>query len=58
MKLVLGVSVVLLLLGSGVWASLSVGSLSQNTDAWVAHSREPNRIQTLATFNCPECEYV
>jgi hypothetical protein len=39
MKLVLGVSVALLLFGSGVWASLSVGSLSQNTGAWVSHSR-------------------
>ena len=39
MKFVLGVSVALLLFGSGVWASLSVGSLSQNTGAWVSHSR-------------------
>jgi hypothetical protein len=39
MKLVLGVSVALLLFGSAVWASLSVGSLSQNTGAWVSHSR-------------------
>jgi hypothetical protein len=39
MKLVLGVSVALLLLGSGVWASLSAGSLSQNTGAWVAQHR-------------------
>ena len=39
MKTVLGVSVALLLLGSGVWASLSGGSLSQNTGAWVSHSR-------------------
>jgi len=39
MKLVFGVSVALLLFGSGVWANLSVGSLSQNTGAWVSHSR-------------------
>jgi hypothetical protein len=39
MKLVLGVIVALLLFGSGVWASLSVSSLSQNTGAWVAHTR-------------------
>ena len=39
MKQVLGVSIALLLLGSGVWANLSVGSLSQNTGAWVSHSR-------------------
>ncbi|SHJ44749.1 hypothetical protein SAMN05444159_0645 [Bradyrhizobium lablabi] len=39
MKQVLGVSVALLLFGSGVWANLSVGSLSQNTGAWVSHSR-------------------
>jgi hypothetical protein len=39
MKLVLGVIVALLLFGSGVWASLSVSSLSQNTGAWVSHSR-------------------
>jgi hypothetical protein len=39
MKLVLGVSVALLLFGSGLWASLSGGSLSQNTGAWVSHSR-------------------
>jgi hypothetical protein len=39
MKQVLGVSVALLLFGSGVWANLSVGSLSQNTGAWVSLSR-------------------
>lgn len=39
MKQVLGVSIALLLFGSGVWANLSVGSLSQNTGAWVSHSR-------------------
>jgi hypothetical protein len=39
MKQVLGVSVAILLFGSGVWANLSVGSLSQNTGAWVSHSR-------------------
>jgi hypothetical protein len=39
MKQVLGVSIALLLFGSGVWANLSVGSLSQNTGAWVSRSR-------------------
>jgi hypothetical protein len=39
MKQVLGVSFALLLFGSGVWANLSVGSLSQNTGTWVSHSR-------------------
>jgi hypothetical protein len=39
MKQVLGVSIALLLLGSGVWANLSVGSLSQDTGAWISHSR-------------------
>jgi hypothetical protein len=39
MKLVIGVSVAFLLFGSGVWANLGVGSLSQNTGAWVSHSR-------------------
>ena len=38
MKQVLGVSIALLLFGSGVWANLSVGSLSQNTGAWVSLS--------------------
>ena len=39
MKQVLIASIALLLFGSGVWASLSVGSLSQNTGAWFSHSR-------------------
>jgi hypothetical protein len=39
MKQLLGVSVALVLFGSGVWANLSVGSLSQNTGAWVSYSR-------------------
>jgi hypothetical protein len=39
MKQVLIASIALLLFGSGVWANLSVGSLSQNTGAWVSHSR-------------------
>jgi hypothetical protein len=40
MKLVIGVSVAFLLFGSGVWANLlGVGSLSQNTGAWVSRSR-------------------
>jgi len=48
MKQVLGVSVSLLLFGSGVWANLSIGSLSQNTGAWVSHSRWPSRNGTRA----------
>jgi hypothetical protein len=38
MKLVLGLSVALLLFGSGVWANVSGGSLVQNKGAWVAHA--------------------
>lgn len=39
MKQVLGVGVALLLFGSGMWANLSTGSLSQNTGAWVSRYR-------------------
>jgi hypothetical protein len=35
----LGLSVAMLLLGSGVWANVSDGSLAQNTGAWVSHAR-------------------
>jgi hypothetical protein len=35
----LGLSVAMLLLGSGVWANVSDGSLSQNTGAWVSNAR-------------------
>jgi hypothetical protein len=35
---VLGLSVALLLLGSGVWANMGGGSLSQNKGAWVSHA--------------------
>jgi hypothetical protein len=35
---VLGLSVALLLLGSGVWANIGGGSLSQNKGAWVSHA--------------------
>jgi hypothetical protein len=38
MKQVLGLSIALLLLGSGVWANVGSGSLSQNKGAWVSHS--------------------
>jgi hypothetical protein len=38
MKQVVGMGVTLLLFGGGVWANLSVGSLSQNTGAWVSNS--------------------
>jgi len=34
----LGLCVALLLFGSGVWANLGSGSLSQDTGAWVSHA--------------------
>ena len=33
-----GLSVAVLLLGSGVWANVGKGSLSQNKGAWVSHA--------------------
>jgi hypothetical protein len=36
---ILGLSVALLLFGSGVWANFGDSSLSQNRGAWVTHSR-------------------
>jgi hypothetical protein len=38
MKQVLGLSLALLLLGSGIWANLGGGSLSQNKGAWVSYA--------------------
>jgi hypothetical protein len=38
MKQILGLSVALLLFGSGIWANVSGGSLSQNKGAWVTHA--------------------
>jgi hypothetical protein len=38
MKQLLGLTVALLLLGSGVWANVGGGSLSQNRGAWVAQA--------------------
>jgi hypothetical protein len=38
MKQLLGLTVALLLFGSGVWANVGGGSLSQHTGAWVAHA--------------------
>jgi hypothetical protein len=38
MKQMLGLSIALLLFGSGVWANVGSGSLSQNRDAWVSHA--------------------
>jgi hypothetical protein len=35
---ILGLSVALLLLGSGVWANFGDGSLSQNRGAWISQS--------------------
>ena len=34
---IFGLSLALLLLGSGVWANVSGNSLSQNKGAWVSH---------------------
>jgi hypothetical protein len=38
MKLMLGLSIALLLLGSGVWANVGGGSLSQYKGAWASHA--------------------
>jgi hypothetical protein len=38
MKQMLGLTVALMLLGTGVWANVESGSLSHNTGAWVSHS--------------------
>ena len=40
MKLMLGVGIALLLFGSGVWANVDSGSLSQNRGAWVSHANQ------------------
>jgi hypothetical protein len=37
MKLILGLSLALLLFGSGIWANVNGGSLSQNKGAWVSY---------------------
>jgi hypothetical protein len=36
---ILGLSVALLLFGSGVWANFAGGSLSQDKGAWLSHAR-------------------
>jgi hypothetical protein len=33
-----GLSVAMMLFGSGVWANVGGGSLSQNKGAWVSHA--------------------
>jgi hypothetical protein len=38
MTQILGLSLALLLFGSGIWANLGGGSLSQNKGAWVSHA--------------------
>ena len=38
MRQILGLSVALLLFGSGIWANVGGGSLSQNKGAWVSHA--------------------
>jgi hypothetical protein len=37
-KIILGLGLATLLFGSGIWATLSGGSLSQNKAAWVSHA--------------------
>ena len=37
-KIILGLSLVTLLFGSGIWATLSSVSLSQNKDVWMSHN--------------------
>jgi hypothetical protein len=36
---VFGIGICICLFGSGVWANVNGGSLSQNTGSWVSHSR-------------------
>ena len=38
MTQILGLSLAILLFGSGIWANVSGGSLSQNTGAWITHA--------------------
>jgi hypothetical protein len=38
MKQMLGLSIALLLFGSGLWANVDSGSLSQSKGAWVSHA--------------------
>jgi hypothetical protein len=38
MKQMLGLSIALLLFGSGVWANIGSGSLSQYRGAWISHA--------------------
>jgi hypothetical protein len=38
MRQILGLSVALLLFGSGIWANVGGGSLSQNKGAWVSRA--------------------
>jgi hypothetical protein len=40
MKQVLGLTVALLLFGSGVWANVGGGSLSQHRGAWAVHATQ------------------
>jgi hypothetical protein len=37
---IFGISLALLLFGSGMWANVSGGSLSQNKGAWVSHASQ------------------
>jgi hypothetical protein len=37
-KIILGLGLAMLLFGSGIWATLSGGSLSQSKAAWVSHA--------------------
>jgi hypothetical protein len=38
MTQILGLSLALLLFGSGIWANVGGGPLSQNKGAWVSHA--------------------
>jgi hypothetical protein len=38
MARILGLSLALLLFGSGIWANVGGGSLSQNKGAWVSYA--------------------
>jgi hypothetical protein len=40
MKQALGLTVALLLMGSGVWANVGGGSLSQHKGAWAIHATQ------------------
>jgi hypothetical protein len=49
-----GLSVAVLLLGSGVWANVGEGSLSQNRGAWASHAIKKGRSMIRAPIHVPD----